>query len=134
MERPPIYQELDNLEDAKSAYGAIVYNKAPAVLRELQERIGETAFRNGLRRFLNRYAYENASWRDLIAAVSGSRRFDIRTWSDRWILAAGMPEVRAEWEADVDGITSFVLRQRSVQGNAGTWPMQFEVLLIGHPR
>ena len=42
-----------------------------------------------------------------------------------------MPEVRAEWEADGDGITRFALRQRSVQGNAGTWPMQFEALLIG---
>ncbi|MCA8964937.1 MAG: hypothetical protein KDC48_08615, partial [Planctomycetes bacterium] len=31
----PVFQALDNLADAKSAYGAIVYNKAPAVLREL---------------------------------------------------------------------------------------------------
>ena len=29
----PVFQELQNLADAKSAYGAIVYNKAPAVLR-----------------------------------------------------------------------------------------------------
>ncbi|MEC7723898.1 MAG: M1 family aminopeptidase, partial [Planctomycetota bacterium] len=36
----PIFQELQNLADAKSAYGAIVYNKAPAVLRALFSQLG----------------------------------------------------------------------------------------------
>ena len=31
----PVFQRLGNLADAKSNYGAIVYNKAPASLREL---------------------------------------------------------------------------------------------------
>ncbi len=31
----PIFQVIPNLKDAKSAYGAIVYQKAPAVLKQL---------------------------------------------------------------------------------------------------
>ena len=53
----PVYQQLDNLADAKSAYGAIVYNKAPAVLRELQGRVGERAFRGGMQAFLAKHAF-----------------------------------------------------------------------------
>jgi len=31
----PIYQDIANLKDAKSAYGAIVYSKAPGVIKQL---------------------------------------------------------------------------------------------------
>ena len=44
----PIYQNILNLKDAKSAYGAIVYQKAPAVLKQLNFFLGEDTFRNGL--------------------------------------------------------------------------------------
>ena len=39
----PIFQDIPNLKDAKSAYGAIVYQKAPAILRQLEFRLGLTA-------------------------------------------------------------------------------------------
>ena len=44
----PLWQALDNLDQAKSAYGAIVYNKAPAVLKQLNYLVGEPAFRAGV--------------------------------------------------------------------------------------
>ena len=46
----PVFQELGNLNDAKSNYGAIVYNKAPAVLKSLEARLGATKFRAPQRR------------------------------------------------------------------------------------
>ena len=65
----PLWQALDNLDQAKSNYGAIVYNKAPAVLKQLEYLVGDAAFQAGVRRFLTRYAYANAGWRDLLAAI-----------------------------------------------------------------
>ncbi len=50
----PIYQEIRNLDSAKSAYGAIVYSKAPGVLRQLNYVIGDEAFRKGLQLYLCR--------------------------------------------------------------------------------
>ena len=38
----PLWQELDNLDQAKSNYGAIVYNKAPAVLKQLEYLVGDS--------------------------------------------------------------------------------------------
>src|SRR5690606_41830330 len=37
----PVWQELANLDQAKSNYGAIVYNKAPGILRQLDYLVGE---------------------------------------------------------------------------------------------
>jgi len=68
----PIYQDIPNLKDAKSAYGAIVYQKAPAILKQLEFRIGSDAFREGLRIYLRKHAYGNAEWSDLIDAFNQS--------------------------------------------------------------
>ncbi len=70
----PVYQALANLDQAKSNYGPIVYNKAPGILKQLNFMVGNTAFRDGLRGYLASHAYGNATWRDLLRAVSDSAR------------------------------------------------------------
>jgi hypothetical protein len=45
----PIRQGLDNLNGAGSLYGAIIYQKAPIVMRQLEVLTGADAFRQGLR-------------------------------------------------------------------------------------
>src|SRR5439155_23797385 len=43
----PIRQQLANLNDAGSLYGAIIYQKAPIVMRQLEMILGADAFRDG---------------------------------------------------------------------------------------
>ena len=63
----PLWQALDNLDQAKSNYGAIVYNKAPRVLKQLEYLVGESAFQRGRAdRSSRRHAYGNATWQDLL--------------------------------------------------------------------
>lgn len=127
----PVFQELQNLADAKSAYGPIVYNKAPAVLRELHERLGEKAFQQGLKRFLEQHAFGNADWRDLAAALEAAARTDLSRWSERWLLAPSMPQVRVEWTTDGDGqVATAAVVQRAI-GGEGTWPLDLELLVFG---
>src|SRR5262249_24260350 len=126
----PVYQELHNLADAKSAYGAIVYNKAPAVLRELHERIGAPAFRAGLNRFLRDHAFGSADWRDLAAAREAGAGTELQHWSERWLLGPSMPQVRIDWHVDGDGLVrDAVLRQHAVTGEV-TWPLQVDLCVI----
>ncbi|MFQ5748205.1 MAG: M1 family aminopeptidase [Planctomycetota bacterium] len=127
----PIYQELSNLDEAKSNYGPIVYNKAPAVLRALESDLGGEAFRRGLHAFLARHAWGNARWDDLVKALERASGRDLSAWSRRWILARGLPRVRARWTLDGEGrIASFSLRQESVLGDGGLWPLSMEVLAV----
>ncbi|NRA95889.1 MAG: ERAP1-like C-terminal domain-containing protein [Planctomycetes bacterium] len=117
----PIWQELPNLADAKSAYGPIVYNKAPAVLRQLEHHLGAGEFRDGVRVFLKRHAFANATWRDLLAAMSEVSGRDLGAWSRHWILERGMPRVLAS--AD-----SARIRQEDALGLGRTWPFSVTVL------
>lgn len=126
----PVYQKLANLADAKSAYGAIVYNKAPAIIRELNHRLGPSTFQRGLQLFLKRHQFANATWRDLVRSLEAAAKQSAAPWSNRWILAAGMPRVRVRWSENGKVIESFHIQQESVQGDAGTWPLQLEVMLL----
>lgn len=119
----PIWQELGNLADAKSAYGPIVYNKAPAVLRQLEQTVGPTRFRAGVRAFLKRHAFGNATWQDLLAAIGTAAETDLGPWSRRWILDRGVPRIIATWSEGAVRV-----RQEDVLGAGRTWPLVVSVL------
>jgi aminopeptidase N len=62
----PIRQELENLNAAGQMYGAIIYQKAPIVMRQLELMLGPEKFRDGLREYLKEFQYGNATWLDLV--------------------------------------------------------------------
>ena len=89
----PLWQELGNLDQAKSNYGAIVYNKAPSVLKQLNYLVGEEAFRSGIVGLLTKHAYGNFTWRDLLAEVGAAGHRDLADFGRQFVLRPGMPEV-----------------------------------------
>ena len=126
----PIFQDIPNLQDAKSAYGAIVYQKAPAILRQLEFRLGADSFRNGLQLYLAQHAYANAQWGDLIGAFHTASGQDVRAWADAWVLRRGMPEITASWHCDAQGrLAELKLQQADVLPDKLVWPISNEVRL-----
>jgi aminopeptidase N len=119
-----------NLKDAKSAYGAIVYQKAPSLLRALTFVIGEENFRDGVRLFLKEHAYANAEWSDLIGAFERVSKQNLQAWADAWIKRRGMPQVDVEWKCDARGsIEALQIKQRDALGEGGVWPIKSRLLL-----
>ncbi|HEU0185545.1 MAG TPA: M1 family aminopeptidase [Blastocatellia bacterium] len=126
----PIYQEVRNLKDAKSAYGAIVYQKAPSLLRALSFVLGEENFRDGVRLFLKEHAYSNAEWSDLIGAFERVSKRRLQSWADAWVKRRGAPRIDVEWSCDARGlIDKFEIRQRDVLNEGGLWPNKTRLLL-----
>jgi aminopeptidase N len=126
----PIYQDIANLKDAKSAYGAIVYSKAPGILRQLAFVLGEEKFRDGLRLYLKEHAYDNADWSDLVAALEKVSGKSLTKWADVYIRRRGMPQVDVSWSCGAGNrISRFTLKQHDVLGEGGIWPISTQVLL-----
>jgi aminopeptidase N len=126
----PIYQDIANLKDAKSAYGAIVYSKAPALLKQLSYLIGDTHFRDGLRLYLREHLYANAQWSDLVSALERSSGENLKPWADAWITHRAMPEIRTHWECNSEGkLQSLTLTQKNVLNEAQSWPLATQILL-----
>ena len=134
----PIYRPLANLSGAKSAYGNIVYAKAPAVLRQAEFYVGAPAFRRAVRQFLKKHAYAAADWSDLVAALERASGRRLKGWAEAWVKRRGMPEVRLSWDIDREGRPkNAALEQHNVLNEGGTWPMKLRVYALpesGPPR
>ncbi len=123
----PIYQEIPNLEDAKSAYGAIVYSKAPAVLKQLAFVLGAEKFRQGLQLYLKEHAYGNAEWNDLVHAFERVSGRPLDNWAEMWIRHRGMPQVEVSWSCEGNHLSELSLSQHDVLGSADVWPLAMQL-------
>ena len=125
----PIYQDIPILDDAISAYGAIVYSKAPGVLKQLRFYLGAQNFRNGLRLYLKQHAYANAQWSDLVQALEQASGKPLKHWADMWIRHRGMPQIEVSWSCSANRLTHLSLSQHDVLGTGALWPIATEILL-----
>jgi aminopeptidase N len=126
----PIRQPLENLREAGSLYGAVIYQKAPIVMRHLERRVGEETFRDGLREYLRRFRFGNATWPDLIAILDGRSPDDLVSWSHVWVEEAGRPVVTAELAAEGERITALRFTQRDPRDSARVWPQRLSPTLV----
>ena len=130
----PIHQPLDNLADAKSAYGAIVYSKGPAFLRQAEFYLGEAQFRDAVRALVKRHAYAAADWRDLVRAFERATGRQLARWADTWVNKRGVPTVTLDWYPARDGgIARVQLRQQDSLGEGSVWPMKLLVIALLGP-
>jgi aminopeptidase N len=125
-----IRQELGNLDEAGQMYGPIIYQKAPIVMRQLELIVGARRFRDGLRVYLKRYAYGNATWLDLVRIIDDRTRENIADWSRAWVEDRGRPEfttaVRPNSSGHLDSIT---LTQTDPMKRGLVWPQRLQVAL-----
>jgi aminopeptidase N len=112
----PIRQQLDNLDDAASLYGAIIYQKAPIVMRQLERLTGEESFRTAIRRYLRAHAFGNAGWPDLVAFLDDVTPLDVPAWSRVWIDEPGRPTIRVLRHDD-----AVTLTQHDPEGRGLVW-------------
>lgn len=117
-----IQRPLDNLSNAGLIYCNIIYNKAPVVMGMLESRLGEDAFRRGIRHYLERFGYSNATWDDLISIFSEEADFDVAEWSRVWVKEKGMPVFDISVDGDV-----LTVEQSDPFGNGNLWQETVDV-------
>jgi aminopeptidase N len=118
----PIRQPLENLRFAGTLYGAIIYQKAPIVMRHLENRVGKELFREGIREYLSTFAYGNATWPDLIAILDARSEQDLASWSQVWVEEADRPSISVFRE---DG--DVVVQQQDPANRGRVWPQTLEM-------
>ena len=125
-----IRQPLGNLSEAGSLYGPIIYDKAPVVMRQLEELVGEEDFRDGLREYLRTYSYGNATWQELIEILDERTSSDLEAWSRVWVEEADRPTIRVGREA-TDAGTLVTISSVDPAGRGRVWPQRLVVAIPG---
>jgi aminopeptidase N len=123
----PIRQPLENLQEAGSLYGNIIYHKAPIMMRQLELLMGEKPFQEGIQEYLKKYAHGNATWPDLITILDAHTPADLAAWNQVWVNQPGRPVFDYELQS---GASQLLIRQHAEDNSDRLWPQQFEVTLV----
>jgi len=123
----PIRQPLPNLNQAGQLYGAIIYDKAPIMMRQLELLLGEEVLRQGLAHYLRRFSHGNASWPELVEILDAHSDVDVRAWSEVWVNTPGRPHFRLQ---AAGGGEQDTLVQEDPAGEGRVWPQVFTLLTL----
>ncbi|MEM7341099.1 MAG: M1 family metallopeptidase [Actinomycetota bacterium] len=89
----PIEYEVVSPEDAEGMFDILTYEKGAAVVRMLEQYLGEDEFRAGIRRYMQENQYGNAETTDLWDAIEAETGEPVRRIMDSWIFQGGFPLV-----------------------------------------
>jgi cytosol alanyl aminopeptidase len=66
-----VRQPIESNDDIANAFDGITYNKGSALLNMFEGYMGADRFRDGVRRYLAKYAWKNATSADFLASLAG---------------------------------------------------------------
>lgn len=129
----PIAQSLTNQNEAAMLYDNIIYDKAPVMMRMLEQMMGAKKMQAGLQKYLRKYYFNNASWDDLIETLdSEAPTAGVRQMSEVWVKQKGMPTINTTYQ---DG--KLVVSQYDPYGRGLCWRQKFDIRVVndlGHSR
>ncbi len=96
----PIEYPVISPADAEGMFDILTYEKGAAVVRMLEQYLGEDRFREGIRRYMTAHAYGNTETTDLWDAIEAATGEPVRRIMDSWIFQGGHPIVSVELDAD----------------------------------
>lgn len=90
----PVRVAMNNRHDTEDVYNRLVYNKGAALLQMLEGWLGEAPVQAGLRAYLKKFAFSNATTADLEASLLAAAGVDPAPVMDAFLNHTGVPTVR----------------------------------------
>ncbi|KAG0221509.1 hypothetical protein BGW41_006729 [Actinomortierella wolfii] len=99
----PIEVPVADPHEIHQIFDAISYSKGASVIRMLSNWLTLDVFLAGIRRYLKKHAYQNASTDDLWNALSEESGIDVREFMNTWTRVIGIPIVNVN---ESDGVVT----------------------------
>ncbi|HEY3057293.1 MAG TPA: M1 family metallopeptidase [Thermoanaerobaculia bacterium] len=106
----PIRTRVETPAEIESVFDQIAYGKSAAVLRMAESYIGPDLFRIGIRAYLTRFSYGNASAEDFWGTMTETTKQPLDRIFSSFVLQPGAPLVKVETKCE-DGMTRVALSQ-----------------------
>ena len=96
----PIEYPVVSPDDAEGMFDVLTYEKGAAVVRMLEQYLGEDRFRDGICRYMRTHQYGNTETTDLWDAIEETTSEPVRRIMDSWIFQGGYPIVSIDLVGD----------------------------------
>jgi aminopeptidase N len=106
----PIQQPVADQSEATATFDGITYSKGQALIRMLENYLGENAFRDGIRKYMAAHAYGNTTTADLWQALESAAGKPVTGIAASFTEQDGVPLIVAETRCD-GGTQRMTLRQ-----------------------
>jgi len=129
----PIKAEVESPSEIEQIFDDISYGKGGSVLRMIELYVGSEGFREGIKSYLARYKFSNASGEDLWNSLEESSGKQIRMMLTEWIGKPGYPVITAT----VSGEKLILRQERFLLSGASeedVWPIPLTIKLDGECR
>ena len=90
----PIEFEVISPDDASAMFDLLTYEKGGAVLRMLEQYVGEDKFRDGIRSYLKKHEFSNTETSDLWDSIEEFSSIPVRETMNTWIFQPGYPRLK----------------------------------------
>jgi len=118
----PIDVKVNKPSEVREIFDEISYNKGGTVLRMLENFLGEKNFRNGLKNYLTKHKYGNATTEDLWDALEKVSRKPVRKMMNSWIKQVGYPIIEVTIKDSKISLTQKrYLAENERKSQKGTW-------------
>jgi aminopeptidase N len=107
----PIVQHVTTVEQISQAFDSITYQKGEAVIRMLEDYVGEDGWRRGVQAYIRAHRLSNTQTDDLWQAVERAAGKPVTAIAHDFTLQPGVPLIRVEEAACRGGKTVATLRQ-----------------------
>lgn len=107
----PIRQPIATVQEATNAFDIITYQKGEAVVRMLEDYVGRTKWRSGVRSYVGHHAYANTTSDDLWMAMEKASDKPITAVARDFTLQAGVPMITVESQTCKNNQTTVILSQ-----------------------
>jgi len=111
----PIDVKVNSPAEIREIFDAISYDKGGCVLRMLEHYTGETKFREGLKKYLSKYRYQNASGDDLWDEIGKASRMPVKKMVHTWLKQPGFPLIEVSQNGNMLDVnqTRFLMEPKS---------------------
>lgn len=117
----PVRKRISNSGDIDNAFDRITYLKGLSVLRMLEHWVGPERFRAGIRAYLERHAWKNATTFDLLTALDEAAGRPVSPVARHFVEKPGVPLIGLRWTCKNGGVElAFEQRRYLLAGRAAS--------------
>jgi puromycin-sensitive aminopeptidase len=123
-----ISMEAKNVDEANERFDAVTYLKGQGVLRMIEQYLGEEDFRSGVRIYLDRHKWANATAGDFWQALDEASGRDVTGLATAWITEPGHPLLSCAVRETATGLTVDLTQTRffsdpRMKATGQVWPV-----------